>query len=205
MEWEATSTRVALHVGSSSLLRANGVDDARACQVLAKLGIHPLRVNGLGLLRQCVGMSRYKRGAHPKQAPAIVDCSVLVKWWYAMHGIRLRRYAVDQRDQGVTVNENEEPCLGDLVFSAGRYGRFREDSHDGVGHVGICTGEGTVIHAASSRAHVIEVPYVAFTEAQKFRGRRRILPKEGWRVFRIPSHRCVEYTGDLVWLILQSL
>ncbi len=205
MEWEATGKRAALHVDSSVLLRTNGVDERRACTVLAGLGIQRVHVMGLPLLRGCIGTSCYKRGAHPQQAPAIVDCSVLVKWWYARHGIRLRRYAIDQRDQGQFVPEGETPRLGDLVFSAGRYARFRNNPADGVGHVGICTGEGTVIHAASSRSHVIEVPYESFRRRQEFRGRYRILPTNEFCVFRIPSSRCVESSGDLVWLILQSL
>ena len=205
MEWDAANGRVALYVGSSALLRMNGINESRATDVLRRLGFREVGIDGLTLLYSCIGVSRYKRGAHPEQAPAVVDCSVLTKWWYAQHGIRLHRYAVDQRDQGRSVNEEVPPRLGDLVFSAGLYGRFRRDPKDGVGHVGICTGQGTVIHAANSERHVVEVPYASFVKGQKFRGRRRFLPKQGLQVFHIPPGRCVEYTGDLVWLILQSI
>lgn len=205
MSWHASSERVALHRASSSLLRSNGVTLAKVERVVSSLGFSRVHVDGLTILRDCIGVSRYRRGAHPSQAPSVVDCSVLAKWWYAQHGIQLRRYAVDQRDQGTMVPEDDAPRLGDLVFSAGLYARFRDDPANGVGHVGICTGEGTVIHAASSKVDVIEVPYKMFAERGLFRGRYRILPRHGMRVYSIPSNRCVEHTDDLIWLILQSL
>lgn len=203
MGWFAAQGRVAL-VPTADLLQDNGLTPQAILPLLERLGFRRISFDPLLVLRDCVGVSLYRRGAHPDEAPSVFDCSTLAKWWYGLHGISLRRYAVDQRLQGEVVEIPPARC-GDLVFSAGRHPRYRTDPLDGVGHVGICTGEGTIVHAAGTREGVMEVVQDDFSDPEDFRGFRRIAPLPELITFQIPPQRCVEHTDDLIWLILQSL
>lgn len=206
MAWMATSERVAVCFEESALLRMNGVTVERAREIVERLEFHEVLFDGMEKLRGVVGKAQYRRGAHPNQAPEIFDCSSLVKWWYGLHGIKLRRYALDQREQGRMVSSHEEMQLGDLIFSRGHWGRYYTDPEDGVGHVGICTGEKTVIHAASSDVGVIEVPVSEFCPNEScFRGVRRIFPVRTLSIYDIPPSKCVEHTTDFEWAIIHSL
>lgn len=206
MAWMATSERVAACFEESSLLQMNGVTVERAREIVERLGFCEVSFDGMEKLREVVGKAQYRRGAHPNQAPEIFDCSSLVKWWYGLHGIKLRRYALDQREQGRVVSKEEETRLGDLIFSRGHWGRYYTDPEDGVGHVGICTGQQTVIHAASSDVGVIEVSVSEFCPDDScFRGVRRFFPFHELFVYGIPSDKCVEYTTDLEWSIIHCL
>jgi peptidoglycan DL-endopeptidase CwlO len=74
------------------------------------------------------------------------DCSGLTEWAWDQVGLHLPRITWDQAKAGLRVTV---PEAGDLLFFAG------------LGHVGIYTGRGTVIHAPNSGSVVSEVPYVA--------------------------------------------
>ncbi|OGZ43037.1 MAG: hypothetical protein A2719_01585 [Candidatus Ryanbacteria bacterium RIFCSPHIGHO2_01_FULL_45_22] len=201
MEYRAVGNRCAVVLDSLRLpvLRED------ILTVLNHKGFVLVEVNIVALARQCVGTSQYRRGARPSEAPAIVDCSSLIKWIYAQMGIWLPRRSIQQRELGEAVGL-DELVAGDIVFVSGRIDYYHDDSANGVGHVGIATGDGTVVHAADRKANVVETPLDKFVGKTKFRGARRYLPK-GIEVltFKTPTEREVEIADDIRWIVLQSL
>ena len=164
-----------------------------------------LEVDIIALARQCIGASQYRRAARLSEAPAIVDCSSFVKWLYARRGIWLPRRSIQQRELGEVI-DLDELVAGDLVFVSGWIDCYHDDPADGVGHVGVATSDGTVIHAANRKAHIVESPLDKFVGKTKFRGARRYIPK-GVKVLTLetPLIREVEIANDIKWIILQSL
>ncbi|MDF2658596.1 MAG: gamma-glutamyl hydrolase [Paenibacillus sp.] len=67
------------------------------------------------------------------------DCSSFAKTVFAEHGMELPRVSRDQAKLGEPV-ERDELSVGDLVFFA------TDETHGGIGHVGIYTGSGRMIH-----------------------------------------------------------
>jgi cell wall-associated NlpC family hydrolase len=76
------------------------------------------------------------------------DCSGLIQYAYAQHGIALPRRSVDQAVHGEKIDKRPEALLpGDiLTFSNGGGGR--------VTHVGLYLGEGRFIHSANDGVQV---------------------------------------------------
>lgn len=79
-----------------------------------------------------------------------------------------------------------EPILGsdlfpaDLLFRTGQHDAYHQgDRQRGVGHVGIYSGEGTVLHASPSEALVQEDTIDAFFDAENghYRGTRRLIAR----------------------------
>lgn len=155
-------------------------------------------VDVVALARAQIGRSRYIRGIPAYHAPNVVDCSSFTKWLYGRKGIWLPRLALLQRDQGEAV---AKPGVGDLVFTTGYLDLYHNDPADGVGHVGIATGEGTVVHAAGQKTGVLEVPYEDFVGKRGLRGIRRIAAPNILTV-EFPPDRSIEYSEDIRWMIL---
>src|SRR3989344_8277740 len=201
MEYRAVGNRCAVILDSLQL----PISREETLIMLSQKGFTLIEVDIIALARQCIGTSRYRRGANPSEAPAIVDCSSFMKWLYAMRGIWLPRRSIQQRELGEAVNL-DELVAGDVVFVSGRIDYYHDDPAKGVGHVGIATGDGTVIHAADRKANVVETPLDKFVGKTKFRGARRYLPK-GIEVltFKTPTEREVEIADDIRWIVLQSL
>ena len=128
-----------------------------------------------------------------------------MKWLYAERGIWLPRRSIQQRELGEVVSF-DELVAGDAVFVSGWIDYYHDDPADGVGHVGIAAGNGTVIHAADRKANVVESPLDTFIGKTKFRGVRRYIPK-GVEVLTLetPLNREVEIADDMRWIVLQSL
>lgn len=103
----------------------------------------------------------------------------LVIWSFAQVGILLE-------DDLLILHRSGERFLGsdvlasDLIFRTGRKDRFHPGDHRyGVGHVGLCTGERSVMHASFWQEIVVEDSLDAFldTECGHFRGIRRIIAR----------------------------
>ena len=201
MEYRTVSNRLAVHLPSLNL----PITDTEALAILERKGFKVLEVNLIALARQCIRISSYRRGVKPSEAPTVVDCSSFIKWLYGQRGVWLPRRSIQQREFGITV-PIEEISVGDVVFVSGWIDYYHTDPKDGVGHVGIATGEGTIIHAANKKAHVIESSFESFIGKSKFRGAKRYveLSKEIYTL-QIPSNREVEISDDLRWIVLQSL
>jgi len=99
--------------------------------------------------------------------PSGFDCSGLVQYVFARHGLRLPRSVVDQSQTGTSV-PRRSIVAGDLLFFA--------TSGQGPSHVGIAIDSETFVHAPSGKGNVrverLDAPYWG----QRFLGARRIRP-----------------------------
>jgi len=201
MQYRAVKNRCAVHLPSLNL----PITDAKALEILENKGFKVLEVDLIDLARQCIKTSVYRRGAKPAEAPMTVDCSSFIKWLYGQRGIWIPRRSIQQREFGIPIAINEIGA-GDVIFVSGWIDYYHTDPADGVGHVGITTGRGTVIHATDRKARVVESSLERFIGKSKFRGARRYIPQDQ-TVFTLeaPLNREVEITDDLRWIVLQSL
>lgn len=201
MEYRAVGNRCAVILNSLCLPSSR----EETLNMLNHKGFALVEVDIVALARQCVGTSQYRRGARLFEAPVIVDCSSFIKWLYAQRGIWLPRRSIQQRELGEAVNL-DELVAGDVVFVSGWIDYYYDDPANGVGHVGIATGDGTVVHAADRKANVVETPLDKFVGKTKFRGARRYVSKDvEVLTLETPLNREVEIADDIRWIILQSL
>ena len=201
MDYRAVGNRCAVNLDSLRL----PIPRQRALAILFEKGFREVEVDVIALARWCMATSQWRRGANPAEAPAVVDCSSFIKWLYGQRGIWLPRRAIQQRRLGEPVRL-DELTAGDIVFVSGWIDWYDLDPLDGVGHVGIATGRGTVIHAANSQDGVTETPVDQFVGRTRFRGARRLVPTDqGVITLKAPSNREVETADDFRWIVLQSL
>lgn len=179
------------------------ISQKEAMRILESKGFGVVNVDLISLARERIGTSKYHRNARLSEAPSVFDCSTFTKWLYAQRGIWLPRRSIQQRELGDIINPLNLRA-GDLVFRSGHIDYFLGDPNDGVGHVGIATGEETIIHAANSKKGVIEVSANVF-EKRDFRGARRIIPKDrSVFTFVAPADREIDTSDDIKWIILKS-
>jgi len=201
LKYQAVGNRCAVNFKTLAL----PVSREKALVLLAAKGFHQVDVDIVALARGCVGRSEYRRGARLREAPSILDCSSLIKWLYGQRGIWLPRRSIQQREVGEAV-QLEKVVAGDVIFVSGWINYYLDDPSDGVGHVGITTGQGTVIHAANRKTGIVESSIESFVGKTKFRGARRYVPIDSEVVtFETPNGREVETEDDFRWIILQSL
>ncbi|MDO8590089.1 MAG: NlpC/P60 family protein [bacterium] len=201
MEYRAVGNRCAVILGSLRL----PISREETLTILNRQGFVLVEVDIIALARQYIGTSQYRRGARPSKAPAIVDCSSFVKWLYAQRGIWLPRRSIQQRELGEVINI-DELVAGDVIFVSGRIDYYHDDPSNGVGHVGIATDDGTVIHAANKEVHLVESSLDGFISKSKFRGARRYVPQDvEVLTFEAPVDREVEVADDIRWIVLQQL
>lgn len=201
MEYRAVENRCAVILDSLRL----PISREDTLTTLSRKGFVLVEVDIIGLARQCVSTSQYRRGAGSSEAPAIVDCSSFIKWLYAQRGIWLPRRSIQQRELGEAV-DLDKIVAGDVVFVSGWIDYYHDDPTNGVGHVGIATGVGTVVHAANRKVNVAETPLDKFVGKTKFRGARRYIPKDvEVLTLKTPAEREVEIADDIRWIVLQSL
>jgi hypothetical protein len=103
--------------------------------------------------------------------PSGFDCSGLVQWVFAQHGIRLPREVHDQYGAGQTV-DLRDVMPGDLLF-------FQTVSR-GASHVGVAIGGDQFVHAPSSNGVVRVERFTVSYWSKRFVGARRVdsLPPE---------------------------
>lgn len=182
-----------------------GVSTKRILEILAEMGFKVLKPNLLTFLRGLVGNTEYLRGAEIWQAPRIVDCSTLVVWAYSWLGVQMPRYAIEQAKLGKP-SDLPDLRLGDLVFTKGLIPRTDKAIPNGIGHVGIATGQGTVIHAKDVKKGVVEEPIAKISsDLSTFRGVSRILPPRGWWTVIAPWGVPINYSSDLRWKVGSKL
>lgn len=200
MEYRGVGNRVAVQLEQLKLQ----IPREEILAILDLKGFKIVDVNVLALARRCMGVSEYRRGARLCEAPRVFNCSSFVKWLYGERGIWLPRRSIQQRELGERV-ELTQLVAGDVIFVSGRIDYYSDDPADGVGHVGLVTGEGTVIHAANRKVGVVESPLNDFIRSG-FRGARRYIP-QGMEVLtlEVPAGREVEIADDIRWIVLQSL
>ena len=201
MEYRAVGNRCAVSLDSLHL----PISREETLTILTDKGFVLVEVDIIALARQCIITSQYRRGARLFEAPAIVDCSSFIKWLYAQRGVWLPRRSIQQRELGEAVSL-DELVAGDVVFVSGLIDYYHDDPANGVGHVGIATGDETIVHVADRKANVVETPLDKFIGKTKFRGARRYIPKTvEMLTLETPLNREVEVADDIRWIILQSL
>lgn len=201
MNYRAVGRRCAVNLNDLKL----PISNEQAINILKTRGFHIIPITAvamIAMLREYIGQAKYRRGASLEEAPGVMDCSSLTKWAYGQRGIYLPRHSIAQRDHcSIEVKPSYiEP--GDLVFTTGFQNYFWTDPNDGVGHVGLATGEDTVIHAANSKVGIIESPLEHFLKQS--RGIRRLVPNEKQTItIESPAHIVIEESNQLRWMILQ--
>ncbi len=141
-----------------------------------KLRCKIFRVDLITLARAFKGMSRYEYGADPNMAPYTTDCSSFVQFLYGQFGFHIPRISKHQFDfLPFTVTNHDALKAGDLIFTTSTV-NWGEDPDTAIGHVGIVTGEGTVIHSQQHKKPfgIVEDPLDRFTE--NLRGIGRLVP-----------------------------
>ncbi len=197
MQYRAVENRCAIDLSSLPL------PQERALTLLDILGFKVLKVSVVEAAQGLTGKSTYSRGAHFGEAPTVLDCSGLIKWGYGQKGIWVPRLSIQQFGYG---EEVRLPDLkpGDVLFTTGHVNFYDTDPSIRVGHVGLATGEGTVIHAAGRRAGVVEVPVERFIGSRTLQGVRRFQSSDAITL-QIPRERLIEWSDDIRWLLLQNL
>jgi hypothetical protein len=201
MEYRAVGNRCAVDIDSLRL----PISREETLSILIAKNFKVLETDIVTLARNCVGISKYRRGARLSEAPAIFDCSSFIKWLYGQCGIWLPRRSIQQRELGENIELNQI-ASEDVVFISGFIDYYMNDPALGVGHVGIATSNNTVIHAGNKKVGVIESSLDAFVSKGKFRGVRRYIPKHREiTTLETPLGREVETADDIKWIVLQSL
>lgn len=95
----------------------------------------------------------YQATSLPEHAPRHYSCSTFTFWVFACIGIHLPRYAIDQSYIGQCVAQPSRPGL---AFYQNRFPL--QDSDRAIGHVGITTRDGTIIHGSSQVGRILEEP-----------------------------------------------
>lgn len=206
--WHGAGARCAINLEEFSL----PIEEEETLAILKDRGFLPVDIDLIEIARSCLGTASYKRGALPEEAPGTLDCSTLIWWVYQQRGVELPRYSISQRqaivDSKICKPEDLAEALpGDVIFIRGRHPYYLIDPEDGVGHVGIMTGEETVIHAANTRRGVVEDPISVFLQDwTDFRGIGRVIPPDRNVItLLVPHGRSIRWSIDLHRMILQRL
>ncbi len=201
MEYRAVGNRCAVVLAELHL----PIPKEEVLAILSRKGFSVVEVDLIKLARDCVGSSKYRRGAKLTEAPDVFDCSSFIKWLYGECGIWLPRRSVQQSECGERV-KLEDITAGDVIFTSSKINYYRDDPALGIGHVGIATNEWTVVHAANKRVDVIESSMDKFIGKDEFRVARRYIPKNTEVItLETPKNRGVEIADDIRWIVLQSL
>ncbi len=107
--------------------------------------------------RACIGVSVYRGKAMLEDAPRVLNCFRFTQWLWGAAGIRLPDQQLLCREAiAVPLSEVD---IADLVFVPRLEYSIAEDD---FGHVGVATGEETIIHATKWKNGVVEEPLSSF-------------------------------------------
>ena len=183
-----------------------GIDAERACSTLQKQGFRREIFDPEWYAQGLIGRRNvfYACGLHSKNAPKAVDCSSLMKYLFGLCGIWIPRRAVQQKAFGIKL---DRPEPWSLVFKTGACNLYEDSPKYGVGHVGLVTDHGTVIHAVDRPTPVVEVPLREFIARRgEYRGAARIIHHpEATYTFSFPPELEIETSDDVRWRILKDL
>ncbi|MEK7546478.1 MAG: NlpC/P60 family protein [Patescibacteria group bacterium] len=121
----------------------------------------------------------YDRDARVEDAPAKFSATSLVVWCFARVGIELKDDILELFEAGERI-VGSELFGADLIFRTGRHDSYPPDQmRRGLGHVGIYTGEGTVVHASPFIGGVHEDLIELFLDREngRYRGTRRLIAR----------------------------
>ena len=132
-------------------------------------------MNPVEIARSLIGVSAYEFMVEGCSPPATINCSVLVEYAFMKCGIRMPKNLYAQLYRGESLPEDETVRDGDLIFATAKWGSYLDKTRavDGIGHNGILTSAGTVIHAAF-KVGVVEISEKKFLYGREYRRRYRI-------------------------------
>ncbi len=201
MEYRAVGKRCAVVLESLHL----PIPNHEVVSILENHGFAFLEIDIITIARTHIGKAVYKRYVDQSTAPHIVNCSSFTKWLFGQLGMWLPRLALLQRQRGQII-DRRELRTNDLVFTSGRVNYYHDNPADGVGHVGLITDVGTVIHADRRAGHVTEVPLDRFIRGNNFRGARRYFPLDkSLYTVSIPDNVEIETAEDIRYFVLSKL
>lgn len=128
------------------------------------------RPDAAGRCAEAVRVARRLRGTVETATGLIVRC-------FAEAGIALPDDLLALHLLGETVL-GSDLLPADVIFRTGRQNLYHgEDKRYGVGHLGLYTGERTVVHASPAKGCVVEDPIDPFFDDEygHFRGVRRLI------------------------------
>ena len=132
--------------------------------------IQSLRRSIVEEARTHIGKASYCLRAHSGDAPSVFNCSSFTQYVFRVClDVVIPRRAYQQKEYGVPV---ENIVAGNLVFATGKNGWDRSSL---IGHVGIATGMGNIIHATSRKKGVTEDSLEKFLIRREFLGACSIL------------------------------
>lgn len=171
---------------------------------LSSLGFIRLRPDLIELARGRIGVSTYRRGARPREAPEVVDCSSFIKWLFGQLGVWLPRRTIQQCEAGEKMLG--DVMAGEVVYRTGHRNWYRRENRQGIGHVGLYIGDQRIVHAANTERGVVEEPIDEFlgTTPGAFRGARRFISLAAVTL-EVPAAYEVETSDDIRWILLQHL
>jgi len=135
-----------------------------------EITIQSLRCSIVEESRRHVGRANYSLRARSTDAPCVFNCSSFTQYIFkTCLSVAIPRRAYQQKEYGMPV---ENIMAGDLVFATGKNGW---NQFSMVGHVGIATGTGNIIHATNMRKGVAEDSLEEFLMKREFLGACSIL------------------------------
>ena len=111
----------------------------------------------------------YLRTALTDNAPDFYNCLSLICWALRQVGIEVLPRFRCLSTVGEHVADLGDLSGGEILFTSGQRNWYR-----GMGHVGLATGTGTVIHACYKQRQVVEVSLSKFMQGRELRCARRI-------------------------------
>ena len=111
-------------------------------------------------------------------------------------------------NEAIGVGVNVQFKEGDLLFTTGtkNYVDQIASSIRRIGHVGITTGDGTVIHASCESKGVVEISVEEYMKIGQFQGGVRIFPlREEWLTLIIPDGVDFFRADRAKWIVAQEL
>ncbi len=199
-EYRAVGLRCAVDLN----VLAEIVPKGKALSILERLGLRILCTRVVDVAAYYAGRANYRVGCRMTEAPRTFDCSSFVKWCYGCLGIWMPRRAVQQSAFAEPIAVHEVGS-GDLLFTSGNGNYYHQDPSMKIGHVGIATSRGTVLHASMRRRSVVESSRDEFLETGTLRGAGRIVPPGSDLVTLVvrasSAIEAIETSDDVQWLI----
>lgn len=125
-----------------------------------------------------IGISKHAFWEEHCRPPMVVNCYVLVSWAFERCGIQVPQTLLGQLYAGNLAESHEAQDGYCLIFTKGKWnngGYFdAKRAVQGVGHVGIVSCQGTVIHSSVDAGTIVEEPLESFLDSDVFRGIYRI-------------------------------
>lgn len=205
----ATSTKVAFSLHDFYVLLKERLSfefseadfNSKAVEILQKQGFSQCEIDREILLRQVLAAS-FKRGSPSTLAPSLFDCSGLVRYVYAEHGIALPRRSVQILDSySDCLLHDSKYCFGDILFFKGYHERKPYAlSLQPVGHVAFALDETNLVQI--TRKYGAKIHKISeFSQERELRYAMRIVDFDSIAVFQHPVDLEIRETSDVFWIL----